>query len=409
MMVPEVQQRLMTVITEQQGGVESVYDPFVGGGSTLVAAMPLGLNGYGQDLNPLSILLSKVKTGALSCDLLDLYTVEVNRQAKADKFTSHDVSFQGINKWFSEAVQVELGKLRRAIQKQPLWARRFFWTVLAETIRLTSNDRTSTYKLHIRSRENIVARSVSPLKTFASLAVRACEDMRAFRAGLDTAGLIAKNAYKKKMRVGLGDTQRCALQLAGRGVGYDLLVTSPPYGDNQTTVTYGQHAYLPLQWIDLKDIDPDVDPSFLKTTHEIDRRSLGGHKGRLSLTETVERLGSQSGALLNTFELLASKPRDRTSRVATFYRDLDACLQNIMKVMRPNAYMCWTVANRSVGGLEIPTHTILRDLVERRGGRYVTDVTRQIHSKRMPNRNGTTSTMRSERILVFRRLSETEP
>src|SRR5208283_3432339 len=54
----------------------------------------------------------------------------------------------------------------------------------------------------------------------------------------------------------------------------DLLVTSPPYGDNRTTVPYGQHSYLPLQWIDLSDIVAGLDNSCLSTTHEIDRRSL---------------------------------------------------------------------------------------------------------------------------------------
>ena len=39
---------------------------------------------------------------------------------------------------------------------------------------------------------------------------------------------------------------------------YDLLVTSPPYGDNRTTVPYGQHAFLPLQWVELSDIGKDI-------------------------------------------------------------------------------------------------------------------------------------------------------
>ena len=29
----------------------------------------------------------------------------------------------------------------------------------------------------------------------------------------------------------------------------DLICTSPPYGDNHTTVTYGQFSILPLLWI----------------------------------------------------------------------------------------------------------------------------------------------------------------
>ncbi|MTV66983.1 modification methylase, partial [Streptococcus pneumoniae] len=34
----------------------------------------------------------------------------------------------------------------------------------------------------------------------------------------------------------------------------DLICTSPPYGDNSTTVTYGQYSMLPLFWIDRTDL-----------------------------------------------------------------------------------------------------------------------------------------------------------
>ena len=57
---------------------------------------------------------------------------------------------------------------------------------------------------------------------------------------------------------------------------FNLLVTSPPYGDNQTTVTYGQFSYLPLQWIPFEDIDESIELDYLKTTQEIDSKSLGG-------------------------------------------------------------------------------------------------------------------------------------
>ena len=65
-----------------------------------------------------------------------------------------------------------------------------------------------------------------------------------------------------------------------RSTQHDILISSPPYGDNITTVPYGQNAYLPLQWIDLDDIEECVTNSdCLQTTHEIDRRSLGGSVG----------------------------------------------------------------------------------------------------------------------------------
>ncbi|XZJ61947.1 hypothetical protein ACSXEL_17120 (plasmid) [Clostridium perfringens] len=33
---------------------------------------------------------------------------------------------------------------------------------------------------------------------------------------------------------------------------FDLLITSPPYGDSKTTVAYGQFSRLSLQWLNLE-------------------------------------------------------------------------------------------------------------------------------------------------------------
>ena len=403
MMVPEVQRRLVSAILEINPDVRSVYDPFVGAGTSLVASMSLGLDCYGQDINPLAVLLSKVKTGPFHSDRLNEYAGGVLRRAKADTSGTVEADFAGIDKWFRPEAQDELSKLRRAIRTCPQWSRRFFWVVLAETVRLTSNDRTSTYKLHARPKEEVEGREVSPLRTFERLVRRACEDVRAHQEELERGGLLRRGHYTRENQIVLGNTGTRARRLAGTRVGYDLLVTSPPYGDNHTTVTYGQHAYLPLQWIDLGDIDRRIDEDVLRTTQEIDRRSLGGKQERSSTKGVLDVLSAKSPALADTFERLKDKPRDRTARVAFFYRDLDACLENIMAVMNDNAYMCWTVANRRVGGEEIPTHQVLRDLLERRGGGYVTEVERRIYHKRMPTRNGTSQTMRSERILVFRK------
>lgn len=56
----------------------------------------------------------------------------------------------------------------------------------------------------------------------------------------------------------------------------DVLMTSPPYGDNKTTVPYGQHSYLPLQWIAHEDIPGAFDETLMERTHRIDLLGLGG-------------------------------------------------------------------------------------------------------------------------------------
>ena len=73
--------------------------------------------------------------------------------------------------------------------------------------------------------------------------------------------------YRGDITVRLGDSAK----LKPAQDIHDLLVTSPPYGDNTSTVPYGQYSYLPLQWIDLHDIDEDAN-SRLPSHDPRDRR-----------------------------------------------------------------------------------------------------------------------------------------
>ena len=182
---------------------------------------------------------------------------------------------------------------------------------------------------------------------------------------------------------------------------HDVLVTSPPYGDNVTTVPYGQHSYLPLQWIDLDDIDPAIDDQFLASTHEIDRRSLGG--SRLCLDDSRLALCEKSATLAATLDKLRSEPRDRAARVLTFCRDLERCVAPILAALRPNAVMIWILGNRLVGRRPVPLDSILTEFLVAKGARFLLKLERQIPSKRMAVRNNIAATMRSETILIMRK------
>jgi hypothetical protein len=178
------------------------------------------------------------------------------------------------------------------------------------------------------------------------------------------------------------------------------MVTSPPYGDNATTVPYGQHSYLPLQWIDLKDIDRRVNVDCLSTTRAIDARSLGGHRANARKPEPIL---SNSPTLADVLKRLDHLPPDRASRVAAFSRDLYSCINPILKKLRQNAYMIFVIGNRRVGGIEIPTCQILREFLESQDATHVFTIDRSIPTKRMASKNSITQTMSREKILIFRK------
>ena len=400
MMVPSMQAVLVSVVAQVAGHVERVLDPFAGSGTTLVECMRLGLNYAGQDVNPLAVLFCRAKAGPFHTDALARAVKDVVERAGRDRGRRVEADFPGLEKWFCSKAITQLSRIRRAIRRvDHTWCRRVLWTGLAETVRLTSNSRTSTFKLHIRSPDELSVRGVNPLETFttivSNITKRLQEEAKALREGEH---LYAGGCYRGEIVIRLGNSAKLVPSACD---GHDLLVTSPPYGDNTSTVPYGQYSYLPLQWIDLHDIDEGADSSYLRSTYEIDARSLGG--SRRNAVHEVEHLLAVSPSLQETLRRLEELPADRASRVAAFCRDLDGSLHPVLNALRSGAYMIWTIGNRRVGGEPVPTDAILEELLAAKGGRLVTRIKRKIPNKRMATRNAIASTMRGEAILVFRK------
>lgn len=401
MMVPQMQRELMRAVATAKPALTSAFDPFVGSGTTLTEAMLHGLGFCGWDINPLAILLCLTKSGPFYPSALESKLVEVMGRVAADGSTTLETDLHNTTKWFRRPVAVALSRLRRAIRGEPaLWARRFFWVAVADAVRLASNSRTSTFKLHVRENGEIRKRRVSPTRMFEETAARNIGHLRAMCQDLAEKGLLTKGRYAHDVRIRLWDSTKPRL-LPGMTAGHDLLISSPPYGDNKSTVPYGQYSYLPLNWIDGADICDGWDQSWLRSTHEIDTRSLGGVIGRGA--PATEELRALSPAFQKTEAALRSSPPDRLKRVATFCRDLNRSLGPVLGEMRDGAYLIWTLGNRHVGGVPVPLNEIFSEFLTARGCKLVAKIARAIPSKRMAIKNSVSYTMRTESVLVFRK------
>jgi hypothetical protein len=404
MMVPGIQRELIKVVYDSQAGINNVLDPFVGAATTMTSCMPFGLNFTGQDINPLAVLISRTKTGPFDEQVLEAGKERVFAAITADNLTDIDANFPNIDKWFQPQIKVELSRIRRAIRAEgELWIRRFLWVALAETVRLTSNSRTSTYKLHIRPADELESRSPSAAQVFRTIVSQNLQDLKDFKRALQEH--MNGNTYRGRIAIHLQDSSKEISPAYGGGQ-YDLLITSPPYGDNLSTVPYGQFSYLPLQWIDLIDIDANVvEGDWLRTTQEIDRRSLGGG-ALIELKPAMTCLAERSFTYGSTIKKLEGLPKDRSSRVTSFLYDLDKTLAPIVRIMRPNAYLVWFIGNRHVGGEEIATDKILEELLKPQNVDLIKRFNRQILYRRMAARNQRARMMRKEHVLVFRKLGD---
>lgn len=404
MMVPVVQRKVVEILKSAKPDIVNVIDPFMGSATALVACMQSGLNIYGQDVNPLAVLIGKVRTGPYYPNAISKRYDSLVNTISGDNDIDLEVEFKGLSKWFRTDVAVELSKIVRAIRvEKNLFVRRLYWVVLAETIRLTSNDRTSTFKLHALPVETSNLRYVSPIETFKKELKSSIEDLFLYQKLLVKDKLLSKGAYTSNRAIRLQDSSINIYAPDNSLPYYDLLVTSPPYGDNKTTVTYGQHSYLPLQWIDFSDIDRNASKDILSTTLAIDNQALGGKNKELS-EQKINDLSKRSTSFEEIYLKLSANASNKAKKVLLFIADLDKVIDNVFKVMKANSYQVWTIGNRTVGGFEIPNNRILIELIESKGGHLVTKIEREIINKRMAKRNNSSTLMNTEDILIFRKI-----
>ncbi|OED83349.1 hypothetical protein [Vibrio splendidus] len=397
MMVPQMQGELIDAIQGEDQNIKTVFDPFVGSGTTLGESMMRGLDFVGHDINPLAILACEVKSGPLYTQKLEEKSNALLSNIEASKVGTVAVNFTGINKWFLPEVQLELSAIYLAIKSEPSkWARKVFWLALSNTVRSTCNSRSSTYKLHIKSDEQI-EKIGSPKAIFKKNILKSIENIKAQKELLAEKGHLARSKSLSKVTIKNVDAKSRKPSTEK----YDLLISSPPYGDNATTVTYGQFSYLPLQWIDLNDINESINTDLLNLQNTIDSSSLGG-----SLKEVKEKHGElkeRSRSLNSCFEKINQVNPDNTKKLISFIYDLNLALKNAVDELRKDAYMVWTLGNRRISNIEVPLDKIMRELLESFDCTFVHQLERDIPAKRMPSRNKVATTMGKETVLIMRR------
>ena len=415
--------------------VEALFDPFAGSGTVLVEGMLGGVQTVsGNDSNPLARLLTKAKTTRieqarltaqstallgrihaqrerLACALAsaDAYITDTlqldlaEKRGWGDEASKHlqafcekyapgvDVpSFKNIGYWFRPRVILELAVIRAEIKgMQDPDVRDYAYTAFSETIRLVSNKRNGEFKMFRMPAEKVQCFRPDVFGEFERILLRNNEKMGDFCKALE-----ARHA-NPEVRVYGNDAR--ALSDIPDGA-YDLIITSPPYGDSRTTVAYGEYSRLSLQWID----------QFGMTDKEIlgvDKSLMGGKKCRNGFALPIH-----SPTLRAALTRIMDADAERAGDVYSFYTDLDAAIQSIAKKTKPGGYQFWVVGNRTVKNELLRTDRIMAELAAQYGMTAICTIGRNIPNKVMPSRNSPTNitgatiaTMTKEHIVVFRK------
>lgn len=384
MMVAPMQEQLLQDIFQYDPYITNILDPFVGSGTALAAGAKLGLDVCGMDINPLAILISRVRLEGVPIEDIRESIAQLKTYITLFLGNTNSVEFTNIQKWFRKDVIADLSTIKRAIQHEnDIKIRRYFWVCFADTVRKYSNTRSTTFKLHVKEQEKIKIMDNDCIQYFINRISALYVDY------IKRNGDINISLYT-------GDSIDILSNFNDSSV--DLICTSPPYGDNHTTVTYGQYSILPLLWIDLDDLD-HFDPSVLEKFTAIDRISMGG---RYNADKSIIDIEYK--------DLITDISDQKAKKMISFINDYCRAFQEMSRVLKSGKRMVLTLGNRRVDNKEFPFDILNDRLAKKYGLDEEAMITRNIQGKRMPSkvshiRNlGSVKSMSKEYVKIYKKL-----
>jgi DNA (cytosine-5-)-methyltransferase len=382
-MVPDMQNELIRIIKGEDKSVQNILDPFHGSGVTLVEGMKNDLTPIGIDINPLANLITLVKLQGVSKNQIKFSNNRIINLLYKESFEFEIHDFYNINKWYREDFIETFSKIRAAIQKERYKnIRQYYWVCLINILKKYSNTRSSTFKLHVKTQEDIDSMSNDIIEDF----IKNIEKSYVF--------LPSFVQYNKKSLY-IGKAEEILSEFADGTV--DLICTSPPYGDNSTTVTYGQYSMLPLYWIDKSDLGK-FDKQLIANYSSIDSNSLGGNQRVRSNFES---------SVLNDF--LSRIDDKKQNKVKNFVLDYLNVMTELVRVLKVGKYIVLTLGDRRVDNQVVPLSTITTKYLESNGFILEKAITRNIPKKRMPRKvskvgGNSVESMNQEHVLILKKV-----
>jgi len=343
-----------------------ILDPMVGSGTTLVEAVLADRRAIGFDLDPLSVLISHIKSNPIDRIRYAQAGVTVWQEAKRSCESSfvNVVDYLNANYslaaraffdyWFEPHTIRELCALMQAIRCLPDASSRMFLQVVFSAIIITKSGQLT------RARDLAHSRPHRDLKRQVTL-----NALQVFKDRLDeTIHLLA--SLEHSQRSGM-IVQTDARQLPVSTNSIDCIITSPPYAAN--AIDYMRAHKFSLIWFGHD----------LQALSALRRQYIGSeqHAAQLEFgSETANRV-------LRDLQRIDKK---RAGVVAHYFTEMEVTLREMLRVLKPSHAAILVVGSSILRGIDIETPTVLTELGQAVGFSLVDVARRQItrNARMMP-------------------------
>lgn len=358
-MIPQIGIELFKELNISSG---RMLDPYCGSGSSFIVGLNRNIKEmHGFDINPLAILITRSKFIKVDTEDLEVQKQDLRNQifefCKSES-RLEDIKlphFYNIDFWFSKEILTKLSIVKFFVNRiRNRDIKRFFWVPLSETIRECSYTRSNEFKLYRIKSEDIANFNPDVFEIYFYKLNKAIHVYKSYYYPLLT---------EAKITVDYDTFHR-------RDDYYDVVLTSPPYGDSRTTVAYGQFSMFANEWMGIKN------------ARQIDYLLMGGKMTKSKYNK---------GIISSYIDAVSRQSNARALEVSSFYFDLEKSIFDVASSVKNGGISIYIVGNRRVRNTQLPTDQFIAERFEENGFRHLFTYERMLGNKVMPLKNSPTN------------------
>lgn len=377
---PQIPRIFMENLTQES---DTVLDPLVGSGTTLVEAVLLDRNAIGVDLDPLSQLICKTKISRIPqasaqntlSEILNYMNFHLEPKKPEKWIREHfdEKTKEFIDFWFEKKTQLELATLMCSIEEvaSDENMKNLFLGIFSSIIITKAGGVSKARDLaHTRPHRDLKKKPRNAINQFR---IKAEKSIKA---------LSSMEKARGKAKIIPGDARN--LPLSNNSI--DLIITSPPYVNG---IDYMRAHKFSLVWFGW----PIDRLSHLRS------RYIGSEKLR-NIRDTLPVVTS------GWCEKLEDKDARKGKILRQYYCDMSAVICEMYRVLRDGTAAITIVGTSTMRGIVIPHHLCLKEIAAHTGFKCIKIGERALErNKRMmpiahkSSRNGIENRLHCEYIL----------
>ena len=327
---------------------DTVLDPFMGSGTTMLEAFMAGRDSFGIDIHPLARLITKVKTTPIEPEALATLGETLLQKIRDDRRDADEWIPEIPNRehWFRPAVLADLAKIKKNIwTMRPGDQQDFFKICFSSIIRKVSNS----------DDDSLIPEVTSFQKKLEEQGKTSHDAIGRFENSVRSRLIDARDFWQRSQAVVEMFGRSPSMRIVGRDArdialedeSIELAVTSPPYA---SAVHYVSVHKLEMYWLDL-----------IKSTVEIDGNIIGTAKAYVRDYRSFEP-SSSAGDLRKVINELSAVDKKSAYIVHRYFEDMRANFNEVSRVLKRGRKYCMVVGENSFRRVRIPTYRILADM-----------------------------------------------